>query len=169
MNLLFTNNICFYKLKDIGFAFDALKKTFVPQFEEIGTYFETNYIGCRRDGARTRDPPRFYPHKIWNLHDRVKADEPRTQDHQEAWHGAFSKCCKTHGSSNELVKKLREEQHRTEKIVSDINKGTVNPRRKNNVDKDADLRKAVNSYDKKNILTFLTKVASICKSKKQNK
>jgi hypothetical protein len=50
-----------------------------------------------------------------------------------------------------------------------LSPNVVKPRRKNNVDKDADLRKAVNSCDRKNILTFLTKVACICKNKKQNK
>jgi hypothetical protein len=52
--------------------------------------------------------------------------------------------------------------------LSDINKGAVNSRRQVNIDKDADLLEAVNSYNRQNVLIFLTKVARICKSKKKN-
>jgi hypothetical protein len=60
------------------------------------------------------------------------------------WVVCFSNC-----SSNELVSKLREEQHWAEKILSDINRGAVNSRRQINIDKDADLLEAVNSITDK--------------------
>ena len=56
-------------------AFENLQQNLPVDADPISNYFEDNFIGRLR--GRIRQPPRF-PVDLWNIHDRVNLDLPRT-------------------------------------------------------------------------------------------
>jgi len=69
-------------------------------------YFEDNYIGRTRRGRRSQ--PRF-PISLWNQHERVVNDLPRTNNATEGWHNAFNSMVDiAHPTPGRLARKLQQ-------------------------------------------------------------
>jgi hypothetical protein len=87
----------------------------------------------------------------------------RSQNNQEGWHNGFSRRCKKHGSTNELVEFLRQEQHKTDLLVKRIvDDDETNVQRSSERKKNEDLLKEVKKYDSyEDKLSYLDKVAKI--------
>ena len=65
--------------------------------QEFITYFETTYIGSVRGRGRQRrqtDP--LFSKELWNVHEQVENDLPRTNNSLEAFHNAFTAGINTH-------------------------------------------------------------------------
>ena len=74
----------FVPLADVEMAFEALQEYALDEMEPIMNYFEDTYIGRPRRRNGRCDP--MFPHIMWNMHDRIEEDLPRTNNHVEGWH-----------------------------------------------------------------------------------
>ena len=68
-------------------SFDALSNHNGVEEQAVLDYFEANYIGELRRGARLGIR---YPHTLWNMNLRVHENLPQTSNNLEGWHNRFS-------------------------------------------------------------------------------
>ena len=50
-------------------------------------YFQKTYVGQMVNG---REIPGIFPYQLWNMHERVKNNLPRTNNSLEGWHNGFA-------------------------------------------------------------------------------
>ncbi|KII64466.1 hypothetical protein RF11_14847 [Thelohanellus kitauei] len=82
-------------------------------------YFEDTFIGRLRRNARTQP---IFPLNIWNQYNRVLHKLPRTNNHVEDWHRAFSSSVASHRPHIfAFLKKLKEEETLTQARINNIN------------------------------------------------
>ena len=76
----------FVPVEDVITAFDQLTDECFDELQPLVDYWEDNYI--RRIRRNRRGNLRFAV-AIWNVHNRVVNDLPRTNNSIEAWHRSF--------------------------------------------------------------------------------
>ena len=70
-----------------------------------------------------RKKPQF-PIELWNVHDRVSQNLPRSNNSIEGWHNAFAQRVSiTHPTINKLTAKIRTEQSKFEIDIAQIRLG----------------------------------------------
>ena len=69
--------LAFVPLPVVVNAFENLQQNLPVDADPISNYFEDHFIGRQR--GRIRQPPRF-PVDLWNIHDRLNLDLPKTID-----------------------------------------------------------------------------------------
>ena len=74
-------------------AFEHLQESMCEEADGVINYFEDTFIGRRR--RRNRGNPLF-PVCMWNMHDRVCDDLPRTINSLEGWHNHLFNILEVH-------------------------------------------------------------------------
>ena len=72
--------LSFVLLQDIILASDELGNHCVVDEQPVLDYFETNCTGELQRGRRLL---RLFPHELWNMHNRILNDFPRTNNNLE--------------------------------------------------------------------------------------
>ena len=85
--------LSFVPVNDVIDAFNALAGNADANLQPILDHIEDNYIDHMRRGHFR--PARF-PMSMWNMHDRVLDNLPRTNNSVEGWHHAFAASCGGH-------------------------------------------------------------------------
>ena len=106
-------------------TFEELVASLDPETDELLgdflVYFETTWIGINQRGRRRRP---LYDIDLWNVHDRVQDDLPRTNNSIEGWHRAFDQRVGiTHPTIRRLVNKIRKEQANNEITLVQLSAG----------------------------------------------
>jgi hypothetical protein len=78
-------SLAFVPVDGLDEAFDALSESLPDELQAMLTWLEDNYIGRPYGRNRRRRPAVFAP-QLWNVYDRVLADQDRTNNHAEAAH-----------------------------------------------------------------------------------
>ena len=100
--------LSFVPVADVPTTFDDLVDRCPLALASLLDYWEDTYIGRQRRGRRAN--PRFSL-QIWNVHDRVVVNLPRTNNSVEAWHRSFQQTVDgDHPSVYKLVKHFIQEQ-----------------------------------------------------------
>lgn len=90
-NLRMVAALAFVPEVDVVQAFNDLKTHCSLVERPVLDYFEITYIGTPRRGGRHRGLNRpTFPIDLWNMHDRVLMNLPRTNNHLEGWHNGFA-------------------------------------------------------------------------------
>ncbi|CAF1624098.1 unnamed protein product [Rotaria magnacalcarata] len=111
--------LAFVPLDQIIIGFDLICDQFDADADDLLEYFEKTCIGepKRRTG---REKPQF-DHKLWNIHDRVVATVPRSNNSVEGWHNAFAnRVAISHPTIVKLGEKVRREQSKFEVDMTKI-------------------------------------------------
>ena len=75
--------LAFLPINNVAEAFETLEEVMPAEAQPILDYFEDTYIGRLR--RRNRRAP-WFPISMWNMHERVILDLPRTNNSIEGWH-----------------------------------------------------------------------------------
>jgi hypothetical protein len=116
--------LAFLPVERVLSAFDELKEL-APKTQPLWGYFQNTYIGhfeAVGDPQLSRRMATVYAFKkplfdteIWNVRERVLADEPKTTNSLEAWHRRFQIIIgKSHPNIYEFITKLKSEQSYTD-------------------------------------------------------
>ena len=81
--------LAFFNPKDVVEAFVQLSIHLGDQFQSMLDYFEDNYI--RRFRANDSSARPLFEIKYWNVYDRTKNSQMRTNNSAEAWNRRISK------------------------------------------------------------------------------
>ena len=86
------------------------------------SYFENTYIGQKRRNRRRLDP--VYGIEIWNVHERIKNDHPRTNNAIEGFHSGLDKhITYSHPSLWKLIDGLKVADQRGRKKLTEYERG----------------------------------------------
>ncbi|RNA22243.1 hypothetical protein BpHYR1_020437 [Brachionus plicatilis] len=139
--LLLPQCLAYLPKKDVVSAFDELKESVKSEFtkskvNEFYTYFEEYYVaktiikrGRYNKKIIERDEPMFAI-SLWNIHDRLMDDMPRTNNCCESWHNSFTGILNNHPLIYELIDALRHEQNKIESMILKIKTGVVKTKAK---------------------------------------
>ena len=139
---------------DVILAFDELCNHCGIDEQPVLDYFETNYIGELRRGRRLLP---IFPHELWNMHNRVLNELPRTNNNLEGWHTRFSTMFRqTHPSIWEFIDTLKLDASHNRMLIAQMLAGAAPPPQKR-VYRDVNARIAtlVQGYNNGNIIPFL--------------
>ena len=103
-----------------------------------------------------------FPIELWNIHDRVSANLPRSNNSIEGWHNAFAKRVSiAHPTINKLTDKIRREQSKFEVDIAQTRQGQE-PKPKKAVYRKLDERitRLVNDYGNVDLGEYLTGLAA---------
>ena len=154
--------LAFVPVPDVSDAFHRFVCSIDEETDEmissILTYFEATWIGIVQRGRRRR--PAF-PQELWNVHDRVLDNLPRTNNSVEGWHRAFDLRVRiTHPTLCRLVDRLRKEQADNELVIEHVKAGVALPQTKKKYEQvNARLKNIVSNYHVTPILDYLKGVA----------
>ena len=146
--------LSFVPVQDVIIAFDELCNHCGIDEQPVLDYFETNYIGEQRRGRRL---PPLFPHELWNMHNRVLNELPRTNNNLEGWHTRFSTMFRqTHPSIWEFIDKLNLDASHNRMLMAQMLAGAPPPPQKR-VYRDVNARivTLVQGYNNGNIIPFL--------------
>ena len=90
-----------------------------PKLADLYSYFQATYIGFYRHGRLERAPT--FNVSLWNMCQRIKENQPRTDNKHEAWHKSFADCFnETKPSLFTCINALKSEQYQMEIRVADF-------------------------------------------------
>lgn len=147
--------MAFLPVSDVIFGFKHICDHAPASLSPVLDYFETYYIGKIDPVKQTRRKVPSFRIPMWNVYERVVADKPRTNNSIESWHKQFANDIHAHPTVNKLIKQFILEQKNTEVLLSQIRVGDQYERKKQNVSRDAKLKKLVLEYKKGNIDQWL--------------
>ncbi|CAM4978317.1 unnamed protein product [Rotaria socialis] len=115
----------------------------------------------KNKGGTGRKKPQF-DHKLWNIHDRVVATVPRSNNSVEGWHNAFaSRVAISHPTIVKLGEKIRREQSKFEVGMAKILQGHNIKTKKACYRKlDERITRLANSFDPTQLDQFLKNMAA---------
>ncbi|CAF1011078.1 unnamed protein product, partial [Brachionus calyciflorus] len=105
---LLPNKQTFIPWSDVFQGFEIIKKNSSNNAIFFINYVQNNYIGTIQQGRQMS--PRF-PIELWNLHDRVKLDLPRTNNDIESWHSRIKTEYRNNLTVNKVIAFFRFEQN----------------------------------------------------------
>ncbi|CAF1477517.1 unnamed protein product [Rotaria magnacalcarata] len=99
---------------EVTTAFGLIANQFDDDADDLLDYFEQIWIGePRRRGTGRKKC--LFDHKLWNIHDRVIAALPLSNNSVEGWHNAFdNRVSISHPDIMKLTEKIRREQSKFE-------------------------------------------------------
>jgi len=104
--------LSFVPSNDVVVSFEEFVEAGPDEITSLVDYWEDTYIGRRRRNRRAN--PRFAV-DLWNVHDRINDNLPRTNNSVEAWHRAFQQTVDcNHPSVFKLINHFRLEQDHVE-------------------------------------------------------
>jgi hypothetical protein len=147
--------------EDVVKGFELVKSKSPRVFRAFVDYFERYYIGRINPTNKERMIPRF-PISYWNVHERVKNCQPRTNNNVESWHNLIQVDVKRNLNFIECIHLLRDQQERTDKILLEIVNGQDKPAKKSKKDIDLENRllKQCKRYKSDEFDKFLEGVAN---------
>ncbi|CAM4983192.1 unnamed protein product [Rotaria socialis] len=147
--------LAFVPLDQIIIGFDLICDLFDDDADDLLEYFEKTRIGTGRK------KPQF-DHKLWNIHDRVVATVPRSNNSVEGWHNAFaSRVAISHPTIVKLGEKIRREQSKFEVGMAKILQGHNIKTKKACYRKlDERITRLANSFDPTQLDQFLKNMAA---------
>ncbi|CAF3711648.1 unnamed protein product [Rotaria sp. Silwood1] len=127
---------------------------------KYSTKYENSIIGFRGWRGTGRKKPLF-DHKLWNIHDRVTAAVPRSNNSVEGWHNAFAnRVSISHPTIIKLTEKIRHEQSKFEVDIAKILQGhDIKTKKACYRRLDEHITRLVNAYDSSQLDQFLTNMA----------
>jgi hypothetical protein len=82
-------------------------------------YFEDTFIGKE---LRHKLMQPFFPVRMWNMHERIAAGMPKTNNAVESWHRAFNRnVTADHPSLFHLMAVIRKKQNHTKTLLAQVN------------------------------------------------
>ena len=148
--------LAFVPIRDVIKSFELLENSSPKTFKPMLKYFLNNYIGkFKKNSMTSRVEPRF-PICIWNLHDRVKKNLPRTNNNVESWHGKVTQDTKKNLTVNKAIELFRKEQGLMEcNYVKLVNGEVLHTKSVKMKSKDENIARLVKSYSFDKIEEFL--------------
>ncbi|KAK0420213.1 hypothetical protein QR680_014567 [Steinernema hermaphroditum] len=139
---------------------EDLITTDLSVLEPVLKWFEDNYMG-KVDRRGNRRSPQFAV-DMWNCHDRVLKNDPRTNNRAEAAHRRLQReLGADHPSIWKFIESLRKVQIGVDKSFEDMLIGRpAEQKRKKYRDADLRIRRLVDGYDEDNLLDFLHGIAT---------
>ncbi|KAK0408674.1 hypothetical protein QR680_004091 [Steinernema hermaphroditum] len=139
---------------------EDLITTDLSVLEPVLKWFEDNYMG-KVDRRGNRRSPQFAV-DMWNCHDRVLKNDPRTNNRAEAAHRRLQReLGADHPSIWKFIESLRKVQIGVDKSFEDMLIGRpAEQKRKKYRDADLRIRRLVDGYDEDNLLDFLRGIAT---------
>ena len=122
-------------------------------------YFDHYYVGdLDEDGIRTIP---MFPIPLWNVHERVLRNEPRSNNSAEAWHRRFNLAVMCHHPTVwKFFEALQSEQRACEHSRARLrDANSPPPRKRKYVDIDRRLITLVNTYEARERMSFLRGIA----------
>ena len=109
--------------------------------------------------GRRRRP--HFPQELWNVHERVVEDFPRTNNSLEGWHRSFDRrVAITHPTLCRLADRLRKEQADNELLIDQVAAGVdLPPTKKKDDYVNQRLKNAVENYHNTPTLEYLRAIA----------
>lgn len=154
-------------LNDVNHVFNLIVNSSPPIMKPFFDYFEEYYIGNYVEGSKsTRVVPRF-PREIWNCHERVIKELPRTNNSLEAWHKSFALEVPTHPTIDRLIEKFKIEQKRMETNLAQLRAGDFYERKKEELHKDTLIKKEILNYNREFALKTLNSISMIMRNTKK--
>ena len=153
-NIRMISALAFIPRPDVIRQFNNLSQHCGPQEVPILDYFETNYVGELRRNNR-RQP--LFSHSLWNVYDRVIANQPRTTNALEGWHNAFATSLgQAHANIWTFIDALKKEHALVHMSITQHQAGLPPPVRKRKyVDADDRIRNIVADYAHREPIEFL--------------
>ncbi len=147
--------LAFVPVDDVIPAFLLIKEQADSSLSGFLHYFETYYIGIKKNkNSSLRKIPSF-PIKLWNVRERVLNDEPRTNNGIEAWHCAFNGTVKNaHPTIYKLIKEFTLEQQSVELWIKQASSGETNKQSKKQIAVNERIKNVCLSYNSENIMEF---------------
>ena len=93
--------LAFLPINNVVEAFETLEEVMPAEAQPILDYFEYTSIGRLR--RRNRRAP-WFPISMWNMHERVILDLPRTNNSIEGWHNHIQANVAAHHPNMEIFK-----------------------------------------------------------------
>ncbi|CAF4780521.1 unnamed protein product [Rotaria sp. Silwood1] len=153
--------LAFLPVDDITTAFNLIVDEFDEEADDLLEYFEKTWIGePKRRGTGRKKP--LFDHKLWNIHDRVTAAVPRSNNSVEGWHNAFAnRVSISHPTIIKLTEKIRREQSKFEVDIAKILQGhDIKTKKACYRRLDERITRLVNAYDSSQLDQFLTNMAA---------
>ncbi|CAF3775561.1 unnamed protein product [Rotaria socialis] len=153
--------LAFAPLDQIITSFDLICDQFDDDANDLVEYFEKTCIGEPKRSGTGRKKPQF-DHKLWNIHDRVVATVPRSNNSAEGWHNAFARrVAISHPTIVKLGEKIRREQSKFEVDMAKILQGHNIKTKKACYRKlDERITRLVNLFDPTQLDQFLKNMAA---------
>ncbi|CAF4878989.1 unnamed protein product, partial [Rotaria socialis] len=153
--------LTFAPLDQIITSFDLICDQFDDDANDLVEYFEKTCTGEPKRSGTGRKKPQF-DHKLWNIHDRVVATVPRSNNSVEGWHNAFaSRVAISHPTIVKLGEKIRREQSKFEVGMAKILQGHNIKTKKACYRKlDERITRLANSFDPTQLDQFLKNMAA---------
>ncbi|XP_068227979.1 uncharacterized protein [Palaemon carinicauda] len=154
--------LAFVPLQDVSDTFEQFVSSLEKETDNIMgdflTYFEATWIGNARRGRR-RLP--VFPQELWNVHERVLQNLPRTNNSIEGCHRAFDlQVAITYPTQCRFADRLRKEQASNKLIIDQANAGIALPPMKKKYENINQQQKdLVEKYDITPVLRFLRSIA----------
>ena len=153
--------VAFVPVADVHAAFEELISgaNFDPRMEEVVEYFENTWLG-RQSALGSRQEP-IFPVELWNMYERSKNNEHRTNNHIEGWHRRFQavlQCSNT--TVFKCIDAIKVEQKRHEDVIARLNAGeNPPPQNKKYRDVTIRIRRIVDAYDGQGFECYLRGLA----------
>ncbi len=153
--------LAFLPEEDVVKGFELVKSESPRVFRAFVDYFERYYKGRIIPKNRERMIPSF-PISYWNVHERVKNGQPRTNNNVESWHNLIQVDVKRNLNFIEYLHLLRDQQERTDKMFPAIINGQDESVKKSKQDIELDNRllKQCKRYKSDELDKFLEGVSS---------
>ena len=150
--------LAFVPLNDIVNAFDTVVAQMPEELDPIIDYFENNYIGVIHRRGRRR--PRF-PLELWNVHNRVEEEIPKTNNHVETYHRHLQAAILSfHPNIWTFPKVLKKEEALKRLEMIQMEAGEAAPPQKIRYREcSSRIQAIVKDYDNRNTLSFLRGIA----------
>jgi len=164
LNVKMLSAIAFVPMPNVEEAYETLTlSAFFQEHESLFVglldYFEDNYIGRLIPRSGRRKP--LFPKILWNMHDMIINDLPKTTNNIEGWHNAFSSIVgSSHPNIWKFISCLKKSQSLTEGRMAHLSAGYKKQRPKKYKELAERLQYLALEFDSSDdILTFLKNVA----------
>ncbi|KAH7708927.1 hypothetical protein AAVH_23803 [Aphelenchoides avenae] len=151
--------LAFVPLADVELAFETLEDELPDELQPVLAYFETYYIGRRRNDNGRREP--LFPKALWSVHARTVNNQDRTKNHAEAAHRKLQAMLQMdHPSLWKFIDSLIHVQKETDFRYEQYVRGDQNvPKRKKYREADERILTIVSEYRNREIIEYLRGIA----------
>ncbi|RNA35807.1 hypothetical protein BpHYR1_001897 [Brachionus plicatilis] len=141
--------LAFLSIQDVTDGFKLLIHNCPEKLTDLLTYVVNTYIGKENKPAR-------FPVAMWNLHERVKLNLPRTNNNVESWHSRIKPDARNNMSLVKIIELLMLEQSNMESNYAKVSTGEqLSVPNLKQLKKNQNIKCLVDQYDKKRIELFI--------------